>query len=413
MHHWTIKNRKVLSNNQSLSQRIETRLNEYLTGLINTILLEEFEIFLNRKRYQRQPATGKGGIKIYRNGYRIRNYLVVWSKLLRIKIPRCRNGRYKSLLLSSCKLTDPEVEKLIMQIWAEGGSYRDLQTLVKRIYGEKFSLRTFSRMLKTLDEYVGKYHSREIKHSYDCLFIDGLSITIKGMNPLHWDEYMVKKRRNAVFLGVVGQRKEGRRIIREMIDYNIAPREDEPSYRGLLGSLKKRGLIADKFSLVVHDGEQAISSAIKNVYGNNRVLQQSCLIHKLRNVLEKVIDKTNLDEIRKDVWGVYSSETEEEFIMCHREVYRKWRRTEPEAMKLFKSIDSRMLSKYKFNKLMHRHIHSNNPIERYFKELRRRIKAIGIFENVKSADRLIYLIVEYLNQRRGSIAACPQIQFTH
>jgi transposase-like protein len=126
-----------------------------------------------------------------------------------------------------------------------------------------------------------------------------------------------------------------------------------------------------------------------------------------------VIDKTNLDEIRKDVWGVYSSETEEEFIMCHREVYRKWRRTEPEAMKLFKSIDSRMLSKYKFNKLMHRHIHSNNPIERYFKELRRRIKAIGIFENVKSADRLIYLIVEYLNQRRGSIAACPQIQFTH
>lgn len=47
------------------------------------------------------------------------------------------------------------------------------------------------------------------------------------------------------------------------------------------------------------------------------------------------------------------------------------------------------------------------------KEIRRRLKAMRIFETVKSADKLLFLIIEYLNQRRGSIPTNSNLVFTH
>jgi transposase-like protein len=46
-------------------------------------------------------------------------------------------------------------------------------------------------------------------------------------------------------------------------------------------------------------------------------------------------------------------------------------------------------------------------------QLRRRIKVIGIFESIKSADRLLFLTIEALNQRRGSLPTNLDFKFTH
>ena len=82
-------------------------------------------------------------------------------------------------------------------------------------------------------------------------------------------------------------------------------------------------------------------------------------------------------------------------------------------MKLFVKKDDKLLTKYNFENYFHISIHSNNAIERFFREIRRRIKVIGAFENETSADRLIFLTVEYLNQRRGSIPTNSNLVFTH
>jgi len=79
---------------------------------------------------------------------------------------------------------------------------------------------------------------------------------------------------------------------------------------------------------------------------------------------------------------------------------------------MLKKPDEKLKTKYKFKEKMHRWIHTNNPIERYFKELRRRIKAIGIFESINSADRL-FLMIESINQRRGTQTSFPDLKFTH
>jgi len=72
-----------------------------------------------------------------------------------------------------------------------------------------------------------------------------------------------------------------------------------------------------------------------------------------------------------------------------------------------------MLSKYQFDIILHKKLHTNNTIERYFREIKRRIKAMGVIERVKSTDKLLFLIIEYLNQRRGSIPTNSNLVFTH
>lgn len=177
--------------------------------------------------------------------------------------------------------------------------------------------------------------------------------------------------------------------------------------------LQQRGLTSDKIGLIVHDGHQAISSAIKNVYSKERVLQQECLIHRKRNVVVKIINRINKKLLGVEVWKAYSSKTEKEFKKLHKKVVIKWSVIEPEAIEQFKKVNRRMLMKNQFDIGTHKDIHTNNAIERFFKEIRRRIKAMGTFETEKSADKLFFLIVEYLNQRRGSVPANIQLVFTH
>jgi len=395
----TVNNDNVLLNNQPIMEAIS----KFVQGLIEAMLNEQFSVFINRQPYERKVQK----VKLSRNGYRYRNYMFIWSKMLRIKIPRCREAAFSPGLKSGGKQMDKELERMLIQIWLEGGSYRDIQVLVKRIYGERFSIGTFSRIVRVADKYVKQFHQRKINHFYDSVYIDGLSISIKGF-PRQYDEYLRKKKKNAVFLGVLGQRKEEKKIIREMIDFKISQVEDFENYRLLLESLKSRGL---KFTIAVHDGEESISKALKWTYG--KVPQQLCLVHKMRNILDCLIHKHYKEPLRREIWNVYSSPSLGKFISRKKSLIRKWRNIEPDAIRLFAKNEKRLLSKYYVEHIYHKHIGTNNPIERYFREIRRRSKVIGCFENIQSADSLLFLIVDYLNQRRGSSPFSIDLDFTH
>jgi len=115
---------------------------------------------------------------------------------------------------------------------------------------------------------------------------------------------MRKRRKNAVILAVLGHRRVGRRSIKEMIDYRISRAEDVQSYRELLKSLKQRGL---NFNIAVHDGEQAISGALKSVYNNPS--EQLCLFHKMKNVLELVKSQWHKEILKEEIWRVYDART--------------------------------------------------------------------------------------------------------
>ena len=61
---------------------------------------------------------------------------------------------------------------------------------------------------------------------------------------------------------------------------------------------------------------------------------------------------------------------------------------------------------------MREHIRTTNFIERSFKEVRRRTRPIGCFNNAESCERIIYAVFIYLNSKWESdplIRICAQL----
>lgn len=67
----------------------DSLMTEFLTSLLETMLEEELTVFIGRDRYKRRNEKE---IRIYRNVYRVRNYLTIMSKMLKLRVPRCRSG---------------------------------------------------------------------------------------------------------------------------------------------------------------------------------------------------------------------------------------------------------------------------------------------------------------------------------
>jgi len=369
--------------------------------LIEKIINEEFEDYIQRKPYARL----KGEKISYRNGYRERKLLFKWTGMISLRIPRCRKIRFIPKVIYG-NLSDPEVETMVMQIWAEGSSYRDIRSLISRLYGTTVSLKLLHRIIGQIKKYVEEYHQREIRTDYDCLYVDGLYVRIKSQKKLRGNQ-------RAVVLALLGQRRENKKIIREIVDYRIFDSEDDLSYTEFFKDLKKRGLGTEKIKVLIHDGHPAITKSIHTVYGKDKVKEQACMVHKLRNVLSCINNQYRAEEIKPEIWRVYSSKSKEEFYKNHKEVFMKYTDKEPEAMKIFGKIDSNLLTRFDLPNFRIKDINSNNPIERYFREIKRRIRAIGIFENKSSADKLLFLIIEYLNQRRGALPFNEDLKFTH
>ncbi len=143
------KTTEVFKNNQILNEHISNEVRKFLTELLEAILEEELKIQIGRNRYERRKEKD---LRIYRNGYRVRNYLSIWSKLLRLMVPRTRSANFTPLLFQKGGISSQQMDRMLIQLWTEGGSYRDIVSFVKKIYGEHFSLSMLSGMIKRIEQ---------------------------------------------------------------------------------------------------------------------------------------------------------------------------------------------------------------------------------------------------------------------
>jgi len=89
------------------------------------------------------------------------------------------------------KLTDPEVEVMVIELRREGSSYVDLTSFVKSLYGTHVSTKLLSRVTGSVEKNCREYHNRQLKEQYDCICMDRLYIRAENA-------------RKAALLGVLG-----------------------------------------------------------------------------------------------------------------------------------------------------------------------------------------------------------------
>jgi putative transposase len=316
----------------------------------------------------------------YRNGSYVRDLLSSYGWIEGVVVPRVREGGIESEVLERYRRRQRQVDLVLLEAFLLGHSTRKTRRLFKRLFGDSVSAQTVSNIIRELDQGVEQFHRRLLGDDYRFLYLDGLWITLR--RPVK-----VKK----VLLVALGVRSDG---TKELLNFGLAPSESESSWWGFLSDLKQRGLKGENLEVMVSDGVSGLIKAFGALYP--RVSWQWCTFHKANDLGQNLVHKGYRHRIIADALYIFEAETETEVRKRLRAFYDRWSKKEPKAVRnLLKGFEY-CLTYLEYPDPIRTRLKTNNPIERYLQELRRRIIPMRSFNNTKSIERIIYGLIAYV-----------------
>jgi transposase-like protein len=330
----------------------------------------------------------------YRNGYRSRSLLTELGLVEHIRVPRDREGAYQTEVLPRYQRRQKRVNRMVREMFLSGVSTRKVRDVIEPLLGEGVSAQTVSRICRSLDAEVRRYHARPLQDQYEYLFFDGIVLRVKGAAG-------VKRR---LVLCAYGIRHDG---VRELIDFRQARSESEAQWLAFINNLYQRGLTGAQLGLVTTDGCVGLHNALDTVYPY--VPRQRCWAHKMRNVAAKLPRRIQ-DLALAGAKTIYQAPTRREATIRFRQWAALWRERAPKAVTCIEEDLDELLPFLDCPKIHWKKVRTTNAIERAFREVRRRTRPMSCFQNPASVDRIIFGVISHLNKNWKDT---PLSEFTH
>ena len=99
----------------------------------------------------------------------------------------------------------------------------------------------------------------------------------------------------------------------------------------------------------------------------------------------------------KQASNIYKAASRQEAIRRFRIFVSRWQHKEPRAVKCFQDEFYQTLNFYDFPKEVRSAISTTNHLERFFEEIRRRIKIQGYFKNGHSLNLWIFGLIKHID----------------
>ena len=238
--------------------------------IIQRAVEDEFDQWLGRARYERQPEAGPAR----RNGFRPRR-VQTGEGGLKIEMPQVReaapfvsrifyHGHTKRLIT-----TEP-LKTMIVTAFVRGLSMRDIESLCEEAGLGRTSKSTVARVCLELHERFEAFKRRDLYEvKLVVLFLDAIFLPVRPSGPKE---------------GVMcawGFTEDGERAL---VAVRLGMREAKEDWIELGRDLSGRGLGAPR--LVVADGAPGLIGAIEEIWP--RADRQHCAVHRLRNLQAKL-----------------------------------------------------------------------------------------------------------------------------
>ena len=195
---------------------------------------------------------------------------------------------------------------------------------------------------------------------------------------------------------------------KQILSFKQVESESEVCWSSFLEDMVSRGFEGKNLKLISTDGGAGLIAAVESVWPH--VPRQRCWAHKLRNVANK-LKKRNEKACLDGAKLIYLAKNRTEAAKRFRSWRNRWIEIEPKAVACLETDIEEMLEFFSVPEHFQRTMRTTNPIERVFREVRRRTRTISCFTNRRSVDRMLYAILTYQN-RHWDAAYRPK-QFTH
>ena len=347
---------------------VQETVGEYLSVLMDT----EMTHFLGRKRYERNEESNN-----HRNGSYNRKYTLKGIGSVDIKVPRDRNGAFKTEVIPRSKQYEDTIREDLSVMFLSGISTRTLSLISERLIGRKISSGEISKVSKSLTSSVESWRERDLSEEpIKYLYIDGTNFSMRIDGAIEKVPVLV----------VIGVTEKGYRTV---LGLQSGDKESASSWREMFKDLKGRGLDGNAITLGVMDGLSGLETVFKEEFPKAKV--QRCQVHVARNILAKVPRKLKKD-IADEVRSIFYASSRKKAIEFFNDFKSRWDNELPSAVKcLERSLDS-CLTYLSFPKEEWICLRTTNVIERVNKEFKRRTKPMEILAGERSCYTLLAFV---------------------
>jgi len=355
-----------------------------LTEIIETEMAQAVDLWLESLEAEDEADR--------RNGYYRRSLLTELGDI-ELSVPRTR--RYcPTEVLRAYARRSPEIDRTILAGFVLGLSTRKLGEVLLSLLGRPVSPSTVSRVAESLDKAVAAFHARPIRGRYKALMLDGVVLARKtGAGAL----------RRPVLVAL-GLRQDGKK---EVIDFRLAQSESAAEWERFLDDLYKRGLVGEGLDMICVDGAKGLIAALPMVY--DKIAVQRCWAHKIRNIVNKV-RKADQASVKAGLHAVMNAATAAtaKARSAGRRFAERWAQAYPAAVACLRDDLDELLTCFRYKTLAERRaVRTTNAIERRFREVRRRTRPMGVFQDKTSMDRILFAVFTHENKMQGIPTLLP------
>jgi putative transposase len=365
-----------------------------LNGLIRTLMksaLErmldtELDVHLGRKALAALPpdngaAPGSPAPANRRNGH---SQKTVRGELGEITLdtPRDRNGTFEPQLIAKHQRRLAGFDEKILTLYAKGMTTRDIQDIVKELYGVDVSPTLVSEITADLDAEVTSWRQRRLDAVWPIVYLDGIVVHVRG------DSGRVSQHTMYVAIGVNLQGKK------ELLGLWLSETEGAKFWLSCLTDLKNRGL-QDIFIVCV-DGLTGFPEAIRTAYPQTKV--QLCIVHLVRAALKYVMDKDSR-LVAADLKKIYQSATVSEAEAELEKFAEVWGAKYPTIVKQWRLRWTDLIALFDFPPAIRKAIYTTNVIESVNSVIRKFTRNRKQYPSAESALKLVYLAIHEASQR--------------
>jgi putative transposase len=333
---------------------------------------------------QRLEQLGRQEVADRRNGF-YRRHLLTELGDIELSVPRSRSFSAVRVVRAYARRA-AHIDRMILACFVLGLSTRKVAQALLPVLGRPLSAATVSRVAASLDAAVAAFHRRPLPDAYEVLMLDGVVLARKtGMGAL----------RRPVLVAL-GLRPDGKK---EIIDFRLAAAESAAAWEGFLGDLVRRGLIGERLEMICVDGGQGLLASLATAYPEIPI--QRCWAHKIRNVLDKV-RKADRDAVKADLRAVMNAPTRPAARSAARRLAERWRSRYPKAVACLRNDLDQLLTCWRYESPDKRKaVRTTNAIERRFREVRRRTRPMGTFQDRTSMERILFAVFTHENRNQG------------
>jgi transposase-like protein len=319
-----------------------------------------------------------------RNGY-YRRHLLTELGDIELQVPRTRRYSPGEVIRAYARRTR-EIDRVILTGFVLGLSTRKVGETLLALLGRSVSPTTVSQVAKTLDAAVAAFHRRPLQNRYKALMLDGVVLARKtGAGAL--------RRPVLVALGLLPDGKK------EIIDFRLAGSESAAEWEHFLTDLYRRGLTGEGLEMICVDGGSGLLAALPAVFPG--IAAQRCWAHKIRNVLDKV-KKADQPAVKRALHNIMNAANVPAARTAARKFANRFEDKYPAAVACLRNDLDELLTCFRYkSEDQRRKVRTTNAIERRFREVRRRTRPMGTFQDRTSMDRILFAVFTHENKSQG------------